>query len=319
MAVVPIWKDIYLDLDDYVPGSPASASFELYDAAANLIYSGKAYRRPSGELTVRVNDILADYLSQALPDLSLPNGNDEVVPFVASFYYDDGNGPAETWEVAADWSYDTGHDPDTDSYIAEVDGVLVPGMPLVFSAYGEVQIDTYDADGTLVYSGYLGTLGKGSNFVVNPGTAVSIVTDAGTWAVRSDVCADYALYYVNAFGGWDFLAVQRRVDTRYDYDRKRYRRDYDNSVPENRGTVEYQNGVTKRWTVRTGWLSDEQSARMQHLLGSTQVYLYDIAAGTAIPVVINNTEAPVKTYRGEGAQLVAYELEVELAREQVRR
>lgn len=317
MAVTPIWKDTYLNLDDYVPGTPVSAAFTIYDDTPAQIYAGRAYRRPDGSLRVRVNDICADYLAQSLPDLDIGGQFYTETPsaFVRSFSYDNG---AEAWSFALDWSHDF------DRVIGNVfsdpiDGVAVLGQPLVISIYGSSDLDVFDLSGEL-YDGIIaGETGVAENLVIPTGANAASIIDNATGAqlykVRTDICADYALYYVNAFGGWDSLVVQGRARETDRYDRKTFTRDADNATPEAREGVEYYNGITRTWSLRTGWLSDAQSARMRHLLGSTQVYLYELGTGRARPVVLTVDEGERKTYRGEGAQLVSYTITARLARE----
>lgn len=322
MATLSIWKDTYLDLDNYVPGTPASAIFDIYHGGG-LIYEGRSYRRPgAGTLFVRVNDICSDYLAQALPPLNANGWTG--APFVGSFDYD--NPAQESWTFAMDWSYDAGHDAETDGFHDPIQDYVVPGMPVIFSTMDEVTWTTYAPDGTVDDTDTYGSYGVPGNVVVNIGSGIGkvkfvqdILGGDVEYKVRTDVCADYVLYYVNAFGGWDHLIVEGQPSERDAYKRNTFKRAYDNSDPENRGTVEYLNEITRSWTLRTGWLSDEQSRKMRHLLGSVQVYLYDLATGTAHPVILTNSDAPVKTYKGEGAQLVRYEIEAQLAREVVRR
>ena len=94
---------------------------------------------------------------------------------------------------------------------------------------------------------------------------------------------------------------------------------YNNAVRSERGTVEYLNEVTKRWTLRTGWLTDEQAARMHHVAGSVAVYLYDITDNALIPVVITDEQCEYKTYRGNGGRMVNYTIGVEVAQDMLRR
>ena len=317
MAVTPIWKDTYLNLDDYVPGTPVSAAFTIYDDTPAQIYAGRSYRRPDGSLRVRVNDICADYLAQSLPDLT-PTADffrEFASKHVRTFTYDD---DAAAWTFALDWSHDF------DRVIGNVfsdpiDGVAVLGQPLVISIYGPSDLDVYNLSGELYDGISAGGTGVAENLVIPTGANAASVIDNTTGAqlykVRTDICADYALYYVNAFGGWDSLVVQGLARETDRYDRKTFTRDADNATPDAREVVEYYNGITRTWSIRTGWLSDAQSARMRHLLGSTQVYLYELGTGRAWPVVLTVDEGERKTYRGEGAQLVSYTITARLARE----
>lgn len=134
-----------------------------------------------------------------------------------------------------------------------------------------------------------------------------------------DTCARYALYYVNAYGGWDMLMMDGLDEERDELTRHEATRVYDNGNAANRGTVNYVNEIQKSWTLRTGYLTDEQAGRMHHLLNSTQVYLYDISSAAFTPVVLSGTTTEYRTYRNQGRKLVSYEVEARLAQERMRR
>ena len=94
---------------------------------------------------------------------------------------------------------------------------------------------------------------------------------------------------------------------------------YDNNSPLARGRRDFVIERTPSWMLRTGWLADDESLRMHHLLASVDVYLDDLADGAAYPVVLTDAEAPRKTYRTEGRRMVGYEFNAQLAQERVRR
>ena len=132
-------------------------------------------------------------------------------------------------------------------------------------------------------------------------------------------CAKYALYYVNAHGGWDCFLIEGNTleaDTL-----KRYTREmvYDNRDIQNRGIQNYVNEITKGFTFHTGWLLGDQGERMHHLINSTDVYLYDIANEQMIPVIIPTTSCEYKTYKNQGNRLVNYTIQVQIAQNRIRR
>ena len=96
--------------------------------------------------------------------------------------------------------------------------------------------------------------------------------------------------------------------------------DYDNGTADARGRVNYAMEIQRRYTMHTGWLTDEQSARMHHLLNSPCVYLQDLASAGAdiVPVVLTNTTTEYKTYLGQGARMVDYTIVADLAADMMR-
>ena len=151
-----------------------------------------------------------------------------------------------------------------------------------------------------------------------PNNVETIQGDNGvTYTV--DPCHRFALYFVNAYGGWDSLAISGKSLKSEAYERKTIGRVYDNSViPEQPGTVVQSNDVKRRWELHTDWLTDEQAALMHHLLGSNQVYLHDIGS-EIMPVTIQNTDCVYKQFATNGHKMASYVITVENAQSLIRR
>lgn len=132
-------------------------------------------------------------------------------------------------------------------------------------------------------------------------------------------CNRYALYYVNAHGGWDSLLIEGNHSEVDNLTRHNREVEYDNRSIQNRGRQNYVNEISKTLTLHTSWMSDEESSRMHHLLNSTEVYLYDINKDEMIPVVLKNSTTEYKTYRSNGHKLFNYTIEVSYANDRIRR
>jgi hypothetical protein len=132
-------------------------------------------------------------------------------------------------------------------------------------------------------------------------------------------CNRYALYYVNAFGGWDSLLIEGNHSETDSLVRHERVVEYDNTSSANRGRVNYVNEIQKRMTLHTSWLLGDEASRMHHLLNATEVYLYDLEKRQMMPVVLTNTTTEYKTYKGNGGQLVNYAIEVAFANDRIRR
>lgn len=310
-----IWKDYEVSF-----GNLDETDYTI-EAGGVTIYSGHAVRRPDqAQLTVRINDVCADYLLHTIPAVSskVSTAEDSAVTFTVK---DGGGSTVDSVQFVADWSNDYDHNPATLS--DPVNGKVSAAQALVFSVLGssaQSVVLTYEGGATQTVSV---SASAGPVQVVS----VPLSAYAGLASVRAGgrtyrvvpQCARYALLYVNAFGGWDTLLCEGNASQTDDYDRHTMFQRYDNAVRSARGTVEYANEVTRRWTLRTGWLTDDEAFRMHHVLGSAHVYLYDIADGTLAPVVITDQTCDYKTYRGNGGQLVNYAIGIELAQEIVRR
>lgn len=311
-----IWKDYEVSF-----GNIAETDYTIEVPGTGTIFAGHAVRRPdAAQLTVRINDVCADYLLHTVPSVSskVSTAEDSAVTFAVK---DGGGTTVDTVQFVADWSFDYDHAP---SALADpVNGRVSAAQALVLSVLGSSAVTA-----SLSYKD--GTTGSVSvSASAGPVQVVSIpldgyadldtVTVGGKTYKVVEGCHRYALLYVNAFGGWDTLLMEGRDGIEDGYDRHTMKRAYNNGVKSARGTVEYVNEVTRRWTLRTGWLTDAQSFRMHHVLGSVHVYLYDIADASLTPVVITDTACDYKTYKGNGGRLTQYAITAELAQDITRR
>ena len=309
-----------------------------------IIYSGKAYLKP-GEtyIYVKVNDICADYLNNVLPNLSQVEFTRISLPvtFIFSGYYSGSWHELASFQFLNDWSYDYGYNPATMGMSFPINGHIDHRMPIVWTGLNvsEVTITLYYTDGTTSqviipveisndfnndfnndFSKSVRSAGSGTAvfFPTAWSNLEKIQVGRATYRVVTE-CAKYALYYVNAYGGWDCFLIEGNTleaDTLNRYTREMV---YDNRDIKNRGIQNYVNEITKGFTFHTGWLLDDQGERMHHLINSTDVYMYDIANEEMIPVVIPTTSCEYRTYKNQGNRLVNYTIQVEIAQSRIRR
>lgn len=141
----------------------------------------------------------------------------------------------------------------------------------------------------------------------------------GTTVYDVKYCGDYALYYLNAFGGWDAFLIEGKTEK---WDDNSFN-DFDScqwnlmSYPEKQRYAIVQ---TTKWRLNTGWLSDDEAARLaKHLLSSPQVWLHDLKTDECVPVIINTNRAEYKKQENTPKKLVSYTIEVEAAKNKMRR
>lgn len=341
MAAVPIWKDNFVTLGT---GNSILYRIVLSDTS-DVIYTGKAYKRPGEDsIIIRVNDVCADYLENVLPTLSQAEFTQINLP-VTFLVQSSSNGTSwttkKTIQFLNDWSYDYGYNAATMGMSFPINGRIDARMPIVWTGLNvsSVTATIYFKDGTSSVVIIAVAISNDFNADFNAdfsrsvrsagsGTAVflpdawdnvdRISVGNSTFKVVTE-CASYALYYLNAYGGWDSFLVEgnnMEVDSL-----KRYTREivYDNRDIQNRGINNYVNEITKGITLHTGWLYGESGLRMHHLINSTDVYLYDIANERMIPVTIPASDCEYRTYHNQGSQLVKYTIQVEVAQNRVRR
>lgn len=305
---IPIWKDKIVSL-----GTGSSAEYTIRRNNF-ILYSGRAYKRP-GDTTikVRVNDICADFLENVLPDMSFevsPSGSVETFNICDSV----GN-VIQAVTFVNDWSYE---ERSGDTILSEpIDGRVSSLQTLLFSRIGdtdEVATIRYKSGNTsnvTLDASEQGTQAGTGVLDLRGFSGLESVTWRGITYQVVDDCTRFVLVYANAIGGWDTLLQGGNVSETDRYTRHE-------ALLEERGRKNYVNEVEKTMDFNTGWLTDEQSARMHHLLGSTNVYLYDMMQDTYHPVVITNADCPYKRFK-EGRSLVSYTINLSYAENRTRR
>lgn len=340
MAIAPIWKDYFVTLGG---GDVIPFRIRVQDQSGDIIYNGKSHIKP-GETnnSIRINDICADYLTNALPALSQAEFSALSFPlnFVVEAFLQDWNIAGQV-QFMNDWSYDDSYNPATMGMSFPVNGRIDSRQWLVFTAYNASTITatlTF-TDGTTSqviipleisadFSDDFNTDFARSTRAAGSGTAVfnlsawdnvaSVTINGKTWEVVTD-CREWVVYYVNAYGGWDSLLIEGNTIETDSLKRHTREMEYDNRSIQNRGTQNYLNEITKSYTLHTSWMSDAESLRMHHLLNSPEVYLFNINTGDMIPVTLNNTTTEFKTYKNNGGRLVNYTIDATLAQERIRR
>jgi hypothetical protein len=127
-----------------------------------------------------------------------------------------------------------------------------------------------------------------------------------------DCKSNYAYYYKNALGGYDVLCVSGKMVQVDNLERKTIEIYKD-------GKQNFENVITRTYSTFTGYLTEEQSLLMHHLLNSTEVYLYDIQEATYVPVVLTNTSTEYKTKQNQNKKMISYNITCEEATKKYRR
>ena len=336
----PIWKDYYVNL-----GTAESVQFRILVGEV-VIYTGKAHKRPGQtSILIRINDICADWLQHVFPTLAQKTFTGETpVTFIIQKRVEV---PSPGWQILKEvqfddnWSYDYDYDAATMGMSFPVNGRIDRRQWLVFTAYNASEItahvklksgetydvilpvaisDDFDSDFNMDFSQSVRSAQTGTAVfdLSKLGDVDTVTIDDRTFKVVSE-CCKYALYYRNAYGGWDSLLIDGNHSEVDNLTRHTREVEYDNRDVSNRGTINYVNEVGKSFTLHTSWLSDDESSRMHLLLNSPCVYLGDIEKGVMIPVVLTDNTTEYKTYKTNGGKLVNYSINVAVAQERVRR
>lgn len=335
MAAYPIWKDYYVTMT--AQDGQSYADYTIKTSDGTVIYSGRAYQRPDqANITIKINDICADFLHNRLPSFnSLGYGESGIYAEFQvwqdtlidnpTFYYD--------------WSYRYGYDAVQDGANDPIKAEVNANGVILATVYNQpsVNVYLYNSDNTVETLPVTFQIVPDFNDDFNDDFAKSVIgINSGNIIVPLanypdavkvqigdvvynvvDDCTRYTLYYVNAYGGWDFLMMQGQPVQTDSYTRYSYTQVYDNTIVSNRGRRNYLNEINRDWVLRTSLLNDEQAKKMHHLIGSTMVYLWDAETQQMLPVTISTDSCPYKTYKVD--KMFQYEINVTLAQNMMRR
>lgn len=331
--VSPIWKEVRVSL-----GYDYARTFEIWlntGEEPKLIYNGLAQPDPeTTEVVVIPNDVCANYLKQEWTFGSLASiGQDLLVrnPNLTADVTIKSAGVADTnITFTYDWSYL--YDTTPRVALAPIDTRLGENMYFPITDYqstGSLLFWALDEKG-VIYGSYSlngdtgsvnGLLGL-NKFVIYTNSRKLYPDVEGARHLRYSIvsgCNPYALFYVNAFGCWEVLRLVSGSES-HNYERSSLSKKYDiTNIYKSRGKVNYQNNITRQWSVGTDWLTDAGAQNISHLIGSTNVWLHDIDNGEIVPVNITDTTSENKTFRNQGRQLVRFDINLQLAQDRTRR
>ena len=335
---VPIWKDKFVNL-----GSYASRYFRI-QVGGNTIYSGRAYRAASsGSLFVRINDICADYMAEKPLPVPYLSGSNMAFP-VSFTVQSSSNGSSwstvETVQFNDDWSYVSGFDPSSSGFAFPVTGRVdirqriyqtwySSGSVTATARYGSttksvsLTVQTSPPQDAFLISlchagaGYV-VFDCAANATYSGKTLTSVTIGAATYIV-TNTCPKKVLYYKNPFGGYDHLLIEGNATRSRSVQRETFVADYDNGY-RNRERWDFQNEVTETWSLNTGFLTLDESARMPYLLDSPQVFIADLDTPTVIvPALIATDSYMAETYAVKGTRMKNHTFDVAVAQNEYRR
>lgn len=343
----PIWKPYQISI-----GLEASQSvlFRVRlgrDPGGQVLFTGRAYAKTpdAGEVKVVLNDVFANYVSMPFPQIVA--GVHQFSKGGTRRFFIEAQENGQNWSAvasvffSADWSYDdakawvdgkpltavAGRQVSANQYlfitVVECFGVNIHGTRKDGSTYvvsstrfttestgtAAFRLSDFASEGDVlqVYCAVDGSAVDGSDFntafsndfggEVGGEVATDLVFEVGG-------CYRYTLYWVNERGGWmqtPLAAV-------------RWGRDIERTLLDGEASVKViRNGITKRATLCSPLMSDEESAAFADVVSSTNVVLYDSEKETWIPVVVTDTTMEIQQYRTNGAKMSKYTLAVQVA------
>lgn len=325
---IPIWKDTeasYVKVGD-------SQTFTI-SVDGNIIYNGRLVKRP-GDVTLitYINRLVKDYLSAKIDFVrrqTIHPQDNYVREFTIS--------PATSAGVSAykfycDYGYEEGGVADnTLSVISRPLSNVVDPRQIFFCTLADLSDNNSHSVRVQLRNQKRILLSALRNQVqtFTPPLSQSMVGDiidvydnmAGevlaSYEVRN-TCAEYALYYLNAHGGYDHLLINGTSKRSDNIKRTEITRVVDNTTLKH-GRSDVHTEITRTWHLNTGHLTDAQWAKTHHLLGSTHVFLHNLDSGEIVPVVIKANKADFNTYRNNGGKMSQLSIDVEESTKRERR
>ena len=288
MKYYSAWEDVILQRTESV------FDYRIYNKNS-LIFQGRAYKRPNAATNdIKLNKIFENYLSNSINDL-LNSGEPEDTGVNASKVFQimklDTDGTEtliDEYTILYDWSYDFRFRGTNTNLSRPINGRYVAGM---------YKINT-SVDG-------------------QSGTVTNSLTE-GNYNVLAD-CGEYALYYLNAYGGWDALLIDGTVLKKSTITQYTTDRNVNNNKIEFE-QVKYINEIQDAYEINTGFLTDEQAANLsKNLIPSKEVYLHIISENKIIPVLITDSNVIYQTYQTNNLQMPQYKINVKESQVKLRR
>ena len=339
MATVttPIWKDYYAVLLANASGNTSGVQYRI-TVDGQSIFQGRAFLRPGeSSITARINDICADYLGH-LFYMDQNAGLKYRATFLVQTYSGSNTWTTvDTVEFLNDWSYDRHFDPSVAGLSFPIDREVDPRQVIIQSRYsgstvnctlrykdgtsttivlpvnrvalGDFNVD-FNNDFAVVLEDYDGSVVLDLSDYTN---LASVTIGSITYNVVQNTCNRYALYYINAYGGWDCYLIQGKATMHDDIKHNTRLVEYNNSEEAARGIFDYVNELQRNYTLCTNWMNDAKSQRVHHLLESPLVYLHDLETGDMIAVILTGEECVHKTYDNQGHKLMNYAIEARIA------
>lgn len=322
----PIWKPYQISI-----GLEASQSvlFRVrlgQNPGGQILFTGRAYAKTpdAGEVKVVLNDVFANYVSMPFPQLVA--GVHQFSKGGTRGFFVEAKENGQNWTAvgsiffSADWSYD-----DAKAWVDEKPLTAVASRQVSANQYLFITVvecfgvkihgtrkdgSTYVVSSTIFTTESTGTAAFRLSDFASEGDVLQVYCVVDTGEVATDLvfevggCYRYSLYWVNDRGGWmqtPLAAV-------------RWGRDIERTLLDGEASVEViRNGITKRATICSPLMSDEESAAFADVVSSTNVVLYDSEKDTWIPVVVTDTTMEIQQYRTNGAKMSKYTLAVQVA------
>lgn len=285
LDVIPVWRDTFYTTD-------ADELIYSIRIDGEPIFHAKAYKMPNAdELQININKICANYLYADITPLmeSVRDSHGFIDDFsiagnIKTFTLNDVNGNIlATYKFIKDWSYER-KSSITSNRSIPINGHYTDNMLTLYS-----EVETGD-------------------FYLN--------TDSRYY--HTPVCgARYALYYENAYGGFDSFLIEGKVIHKDAITSHNYSSSFVNTSASHE-MRRYIDEIKGTYELHTGLLKDDESERLvKHLIPSNQVFMHDLKTGDIFPVVITNNDVEYFNYKNN--KMFSYTINVTVSQNRIRK
>lgn len=322
----PIWRDM---IETFTPEYPEKdyTSYRVADGEGNIIYNGRAYFNPDDEVKIKFNSIFENYINETIDLNSIGlQGNNGYSMFGVQRWNNEFNDWLDIKEymVYNDWSYDPDRMPSgliSQSHILST--TLDPRQLFIQTYFNSI----HDATTEVHLYGSSATSSRPlfdnfnvddeiASYILKAGRAIHLETYVGddeTNKIEYNVeltCKPYALYWLNKYGGYDSMLLNKttkQTDRLTNYD---YTREIDNNTDEFE-KIQYLKEIKQTWSIKTDILNDRQSEIVAEIAHSPQVYLHILDEDKIIPVNVTDSSVEHKQWRNNQRKRIVYTFTVE--------
>ena len=297
-GIFPIWEDVFAHII-------SDEDFEDYTIheGSTLLYAGRAFKYPDevNDISVNISRVIAPYL----------------VSYTKTVSVDADGSPIGEYKFVRDYSYDPDMDYFQDQWLNRPITGRIPAGAKVSASFwtlgGLMQVT--DGSGTVIFSQ---TVGEGKTDAEWISGSIGKTYLFGTYKYEVvDACHSAFLKYVNAYGAMDYFLVEGVSKKADKIVRSTYGKDAAALTPEFE-SKDYQAEMEATWQGTTGWLTDEQSLLMKHLVESVEIYMVN-ERGEDVPVVFTMGTLDYKTWWSNGRKLTNYTLQWSESQKKYRR
>lgn len=137
----------------------------------------------------------------------------------------------------------------------------------------------------------------------------------------ANTCYNYCLYYINQWGGYDYMLFAGKEMETDNLSRLSFKKPYVVNSQEF-GQVDYQTTINETWSLNTSWMTDIQSDKLKHLFSSNKIWMQDLNDSSKIPhlipVNITNSTYEHKTWKNQGRKLYSFTIDIKASQTKYR-